>query len=98
MGDDSGSEREAFKVRVDCSVMDQLDKQNDFDQPKATQMLDKCSYIKLINVPSPYDISGTLPDPTDSSLSLSMIDHATLSLITKFTRRTHLNSDLSAAS
>jgi len=72
-----------------------MGKQHDFDLPLASEELPKCSYIKLINVPSPCDISGTLPDPTDGSLSLTMIDHATLNLVSKFAHRTHLTADLS---
>jgi len=88
-------EKQAFNVTVECRVMDQMGKYHTFDQPLAQQSLPKCSYIKLINVPSPCDISGTLPDPTDGSLSLTMIDHATLNLVSKFTHRTHLTADLS---
>ena len=90
-------EREAFSCSVECRVMDQMGKQHDIDIPQAMQELPKCSYIKLINVPSAVDISGTLPDPTDGSLSLAMIDHATINLISRFCSRTHLTADLSHA-
>lgn len=63
--------------------------------PTASQEIQKCSYLKLINVPSACDINGTLPDPTDGSLSLAMIDHATINLISRFVSRTHLTADLS---
>ena len=33
------------------------------------------------------DIGGTLSDPTDESLVLSMIDHATLNAISGFTKK-----------
>lgn len=62
-----------------------MGKTYDIDQPQATQTLDRCSYIKLINVPSPYDIGGNLPDPTSGELNLSMIDYGTLNLISRFT-------------
>jgi len=88
-------EREAFNCVVECRVMDQMGKQHDIDIPQASQVLPKCSYIKLINVPSVCDISGTLPDPSDGSLSLAMIDHATINLISRFVSRTHLTADLS---
>ena len=81
------NQRDAFNVKVECRIMDAMGKQHDFDQPPITQEIKKCSYIKLINVPSVCDISGTLPDPTDGSLSLTMIDHGTLNLISKFTHK-----------
>ena len=37
-----------------------------------------CAYLKFINVPSILDIGGTTPDPTDESLTMSMIDYETL--------------------
>ena len=44
-----------------------------------------CSYLKFINVPSELDIGGTTPDPTDESLTMSMIDYSTLKEISNFT-------------
>ena len=82
-------------MSIECRIMDQMGKQFDVDLPLAAQTIDKCSYVKLINVPSPCDISGTLPDPTDGSLNFSIIDHATLSHVSRFTHRTHLTADLS---
>ena len=38
-----------------------------------------------------------MPDPTDGQLNLSMIDFGTLNLISRFTHRTHLSSNLSYA-
>ena len=40
------------------------------------------------------DIGGTIPDPTDESLVLSMIDHGTLNAISNFTKKVNLGSDL----
>ena len=44
----------------------------------------KCAYVKAINVPSLLDIGGNTPDPTDESLTLSLIDYATLAKISAF--------------
>ena len=46
----------------------------------------RCAYLKLINVPSILDIGGTTPDPTDESLTMSMIDYTTLEEISRFTK------------
>ena len=40
------------------------------------------------------DIGGTIPDPTDGSLVLSMIDHGTLNAISNFTKKVNLGSAL----
>lgn len=40
------------------------------------------------------DIGGTIADPTDESLVLSMIDHGTLNAISNFTKKVNLGSDL----
>ena len=65
--------------------------------PKAVSIkhtVQNCSYAKLINVPSMLDIGGTIPDPTDESLVLSMIDYGTLNAISNFTKKVNLGSDL----
>ena len=63
-----------FRCNVECRVVDQLGKQHDIGQEKARCELQRASYLKLINVPSMFDINGTLSDPTDGCLNLSMID------------------------
>ena len=42
------------------------------------------------------DIGGTIPDPTDDSLVLSMIDYGTLNVISNFTKKSPLGSELTA--
>ena len=41
----------------------------------------------MINVPSLLDIDCTTADPTNESLTLSMIDYPTLEKISKFTKK-----------
>ena len=69
---------------------------NQFDskQEAINHTVKSCSYAKLINVPSMLDIGGTIADPTDESLVLSMIDHGTLNAISNFTKKVNLGSDL----
>ena len=50
-----------------------------------------CAYLKFINVPSILDIGGTTPDPTDESLTMSMIDYDTLKEISNFTQDPELD-------
>jgi len=46
--------------------------------------IEKCSYIKMLNVPSMLDIGGNKPDPVDEHLLMSIIDFPTLNVISKF--------------
>jgi len=89
------SRNDTCKIDVQCCLVDQLGKQHDIGQPLANCSVARCSYVKLINVPSMVDISGTLPDPTDGSLCLSMIDHASLNHIARFVKSTRLAGELS---
>ena len=59
-----------------------------------TLNVEKCSYIKMLNVPSMLDISGNKPDPIDEHLMMSTIDFPTLNVISKFAQRNNLGSDL----
>ncbi len=72
------NERDSFDTTLELREIDQLGKIADLSSPKITQRVDKASYIKLINVPTPLDIGGTVSDPTDGSLDLNMIDFNTL--------------------
>jgi len=58
--------------------------------------VDKCSYIKLGNIPTMLDINGIQPDPIDEHLQLSAIDYETLQTISKFTAKNKLGKDLAA--
>ena len=78
------NERDAFDVTLELREIDQLGKIADLSSPKISQRVDKASYIKLINVPTPLDIGGTVSDPTDGALDLNMIDFNTLSVFQKF--------------
>ena len=79
------SDKDCFDVNVEIRTMDQLGRIHEVEVPKATHHMKKCSYIKLVNIPSQLDIAGTQPDPTDESLWMSMIDYPTLSTISRFT-------------
>ena len=73
--------------------MDLLDNESEHAQIPAL-MGDQpvsCSYLKFINVPSALDIGGTTPDPTDGSLTMSMIDYDTLKEISNFTNDPELD-------
>ena len=41
------------------------------------------AYLKLINVPSMFDIGGAKADPTSDSLSLTLMDSITFKLVKK---------------
>ena len=60
---------------------------NTYNSNTVYHSVQKCSYVKFINVPSMLDIGGTLSDPTDESLVMSMIDYATLNAISGFTKK-----------
>ena len=75
-------------------LADQMGNQFDPKQESVKHLVQNCSYAKLINVPSMLDIGGTIADPTDESLVLSMIDHGTLNAISNFTKKVNLGSDL----
>ena len=78
------NERDACDVTLELREIDQLGKIADLSSPKISQRVDKASYIKLINIPTPLDIGGTVSDPTDGALDLNMIDFNTLSVFQKF--------------
>ena len=58
-----------------------LDATPDENQPYEQK---NCAYLKFINIPNILDIGGTTPDPTDESLTMSMIDYATLCTLSEF--------------
>ena len=74
-------EENAFKVSIECTLRDQMG--NIPQDSPSTLDIEKCAYVKLINVPNVLDIGGTKPDPTDESLTLSAIDYPTLSEISQ---------------
>ena len=94
------TDQDAFDVALTCGLRDQMGNKQEASQPPSLDVGPplKCAYLKLINVPSLLDIGGTTPDPTDESLTLSMIDHATLSQISQFTQEpdTELGAELGA--
>ena len=70
-------DKNAFDVTVELTEIDQMGKIADFTEPKVTQRVERTAYIKMVNVPTPLDIAGTTADPTDGSLSFSMLDFNT---------------------
>ena len=52
------SDKDAFDVNIEIRTMDQLGKIHEVSVPKSTHMMKKCSYIKMVNVPSSLDVSG----------------------------------------
>ena len=84
----------AFDVKIQCNIVDQLGNQSEQSFYNIEQSVSKCAYVKLLNMPSMLDIGGMTPDPTDEMLTLSMIDHTTLNVISDFSARTRLGADM----
>ena len=84
----------AFDVKVQCNIVDQLGNQSEQGFANIEHSVSTCAYVKLLNVPSMLDIGGMTPDPTDEMLTLSMIDHATLSVISEFSSRQKLGAEM----
>ena len=81
------SEQDTFQIKLQSGLKDPSGEYNGDAQMPAleTDQAVSCSYLKFINVPSELDIGGTTPDPTDESLTMSMIDYSTLKEISNFT-------------
>ena len=87
---------DTFDISLECRLRDQMGHTYDSSHPSILQSVKKCAYIKMINVPSMLDIQGTLPDPTDESLSMCLMDHATLNVLSTFMKKTRLGADLTS--
>jgi len=78
------TDKDAFDVTVELTEIDQMGKIADLSAPKVKQRVEQAAYVKLVNVPSPYDIAGTTADPTDGALDFNMIDCNTLLVFKNF--------------
>ena len=81
------SEEFAFDVKVQCNIVDQLGNQSEQSFANIEHSVEKCAYVKLLNMPTMLDIGGMTPDPTDEILTLSMIDRDTLNMISDFSTK-----------
>lgn len=82
------TESEAFDVTLELTETDDLGKVADLSKPKVTERVERSAYLKLVNVPSPLDIAGLTSDPTDGSLSFSLLDFNSLNSFQKFLSQT----------
>jgi hypothetical protein len=81
--------KEAFACSFVLTEMDVLGKTLDLSQHPEQVKSENTAYIKLVNVPSPFDISGMKADPTDGSLCFSMLDSTSYEVFQMFLSKKH---------
>lgn len=67
----------AYKIKLGVKRMDYLGKEYTSDNIDSDQIETTVAYLKLINVPTMFDIGCNESDPTTSFLTLNMIDEKT---------------------